>query len=55
MRIPHTLGLRWSDAPIDVFSGFLRANDDVQGRPVGVFMGKRSALLVADDVGDVVA
>jgi glucose/arabinose dehydrogenase len=43
-----------SGLPIDVLSGFLDAKDEAQGRPVGVAMDKRGALLVADDVGGVV-
>jgi len=43
-----------SGAPIDVLTGFLSAKDEALGRPVGVAMDKRGALLVADDVGDVV-
>jgi glucose/arabinose dehydrogenase len=43
-----------SGLPIDVLTGFLSAKDDAQGRPVGVAMDKRGALLVADDVGGVV-
>ena len=38
----------------DVLTGFLDAKGRAQGRPVGVAVDKRGALLVADDVGDVV-
>jgi glucose/arabinose dehydrogenase len=38
--------------PIDVLTGFIRANGDAMGRPVGVVIDKRGALLVADDVGN---
>jgi glucose/arabinose dehydrogenase len=34
--------------------GFLNAQDKIQGRPVGVVVDKRGALLVADDVGNIV-
>jgi glucose/arabinose dehydrogenase len=34
--------------------GFLNARDKIQGRPVGVVVDKRGALLVADDVGKIV-
>jgi glucose/arabinose dehydrogenase len=34
-----------------VLSGFVSADGDAFGRPVGVAMDKRAALLVADDVG----
>jgi len=37
----------------DVLTGFLDG-DKARGRPVGVVIDKRGALLVADDVGDVV-
>ena len=40
--------------PVDVLTGFLNADGDAQGRPVGVIVDKRGALLVADDVGNVV-
>lgn len=40
--------------PIDVLTGFLTANKEAQGRPVGVAVDKRGALLVADDVGNTV-
>jgi glucose/arabinose dehydrogenase len=41
--------------PAQVFlSGFLNANNEVQGRPVGVAVDSRGALLVADDVGNIV-
>ena len=38
--------------PIDVLTGFLNADGKAQGRPVGVAIDKRGALLVADDVGN---
>lgn len=38
--------------PIDVLTGFLNADGDAQGRPVGVIKDKTGALLVADDVGN---
>jgi glucose/arabinose dehydrogenase len=45
---------RPSAAPIDVLTGFLNAKEEALGRPVGVAIDKRGALLVADDVGDAV-
>lgn len=39
---------------VDVLTGFLSPGGDAYGRPVGVAMDKRGALLVADDVGNVV-
>jgi glucose/arabinose dehydrogenase len=43
-----------SGAPIDVLTGFVRENGDAMGRPVGVAIDSKGALLVADDVGNVV-
>ncbi|UVO49895.1 sorbosone dehydrogenase family protein [Sphingomonas sp. SUN019] len=40
--------------PIDVLTGFLNADGKAQGRPVGVIADKTGALLVADDVGNVI-
>ncbi len=41
-------------APLDVLTGFLNEEGDAMGRPVGVALDKRGALLVADDVGNVI-
>jgi glucose/arabinose dehydrogenase len=40
--------------PIDVLTGFVRDNGDAMGRPVGVALDNSGALLVADDVGNVI-
>ena len=40
--------------PVDVLTGFLSTNGDAFGRPVGVALDKRGALLIADDVGNTV-
>jgi len=40
--------------PEDVLSGFLDADGNAQGRPVGVTVDRAGALLVADDVGNTV-
>lgn len=40
--------------PIPVLTGFVNADDEAQGRPVGVAMDKSGALLVADDVGNTI-
>lgn len=40
--------------PVDVLTGFLSPDGKAYGRPVGVAMDKRGALLVADDVGNVI-
>jgi glucose/arabinose dehydrogenase len=37
-----------------VLNGFLDANGDAFGRPVGVAIDRAGALLVADDVGNVI-
>jgi glucose/arabinose dehydrogenase len=39
---------------VDVLTGFLGEDGVAYGRPVGVAVGKGGALLVADDVGNVV-
>ncbi len=41
-------------APEDVLTGFVNAQGEALGRPVGVAMDRTGALLVADDVGNVV-
>ncbi|MEO8058456.1 MAG: sorbosone dehydrogenase family protein [Burkholderiales bacterium] len=41
-------------APIDVLTGFLSEEGAAYGRPVGVAIDRQGALLVADDVGNVV-
>jgi glucose/arabinose dehydrogenase len=41
-------------APVDVLTGFLSEEGNAFGRPVGVVLDRRGALLVADDVGNVV-
>jgi glucose/arabinose dehydrogenase len=38
----------------DVLTGFLDANENARGRPVGVAVARDGALLVADDVGNAV-
>jgi glucose/arabinose dehydrogenase len=39
---------------LDVLTGFVKENGDAMGRPVGVAIDKRGALLVADDVGNTI-
>lgn len=41
-------------APEDVLTGFVNAQGDALGRPVGVAVDRAGALLVADDVGNVI-
>ena len=43
-----------SGAPMDVLTGFLNDRDGAMGRPVGVETDRTGALLVADDVGNVI-
>ncbi|MCK9381455.1 MAG: sorbosone dehydrogenase family protein [Sulfuritalea sp.] len=43
-----------SGPPVDVLTGFLSEDGNALGRPVGVALDKQGALLVADDVGNVV-
>jgi len=43
-----------SGLPVDVLSGFLSDKGQAHGRPVGVAIDTRGALLVADDVGNTV-
>jgi hypothetical protein len=40
--------------PVDVLTGFLTEDGKARGRPVGVVQDRRGALLVADDVGNVI-
>jgi glucose/arabinose dehydrogenase len=43
-----------SGMPLDVLTGFVSDKGEAWGRPVGVAIDKRGALLVADDVGNVI-
>src|SRR5262245_26304137 len=52
--IPFVNGLP-AGPPRDILSGFLAPDEKVSyGRPVGVTLGPDGALLIADDVGDVI-
>ncbi len=51
--VPFTNG-KPSGMPVDVLTGFVNAEGDANGRPVGVAIDKRGGLLVADDVGNTV-
>jgi len=51
--VPFTAGVP-SGPPRDVLTGFLSEEGKAMGRPVGVQFDATGALLVADDVGDVV-
>lgn len=50
--VPFTAG-KPTGMPVDVLTGF-RVDDEALGRPVGLALDKRGALLVADDVGNVI-
>jgi glucose/arabinose dehydrogenase len=43
-----------SGQPLDVLTGFVDGDGNARGRPVGVAVDKAGALLVADDVGNVI-
>jgi len=51
--VPFAAG-RPAGAPEDVLTGFLDADGNAQGRPVGVAVDRAGALLIADDVGNTV-
>lgn len=40
--------------PEDILTGFLNGEEEAQGRPVGVAVDSKGALLVADDVGNII-
>jgi len=52
--IPFVNGKPSTNTPIDVLTGFLSAQGNALGRPVGVALDKQGALLVADDVGNTI-
>jgi glucose/arabinose dehydrogenase len=51
--VPFRLG-KPEGEPIEVLSEFLSPQGEAHGRPVGVAIDQRGALLVADDVGNTV-
>jgi glucose/arabinose dehydrogenase len=51
--VPFTAG-RPSGMPVEVLTGFLNEEGEARGRPVGVAIDRRGALLVADDVGNTI-
>jgi len=51
--VPFTAGVPLGE-PLDVLTGFINSDGNVLGRPVGVAINKRGALLVADDVGNTI-
>lgn len=52
--VPFAAGRPAAGAPVDLLTGFLSAEGEAYGRPVGVALDQGGALLVADDVGNVV-
>jgi glucose/arabinose dehydrogenase len=51
--VPFTNGMP-SGQPLEVLTGFLMKTGDAKGRPVGVALDTSGALLVADDVGNII-
>ncbi len=51
--VPFSAG-KPAGQPLDVLTGFLSADGKALGRPVGVAIDAQGALLVADDVGNIV-
>ena len=51
--VPFAAG-RPNGEPIDLLTGFLSDDGKANGRPVGVAIDRRGALLVADDVGNTI-
>jgi len=51
--VPFTDG-KPTGLPVDVLTGFVNAQREAHGRPAGVAIDRSGALLVADDVGNVV-
>jgi glucose/arabinose dehydrogenase len=51
--VPFTQG-KPSGEPLDVLTGFLTEDGNANGRPVGVALDSKGALLVADDVGNAI-
>ena len=52
--IPFANGRPTGALPVPVLTDFLSSEGEARGRPVGVAVDRRGALLVADDVGNVV-
>jgi glucose/arabinose dehydrogenase len=52
--VPFAGGRPTGALPIPVLTGFLDSKNQARGRPVGVAMDTRGALLVADDVGNII-
>jgi glucose/arabinose dehydrogenase len=52
--VPFKDGKPSGKPPVEVLTGFLSPQREAYGRPVGVALDKRGALLVADDVGNTI-
>ena len=52
--VPFRDGKPAKDVPEDFLTGFLDEKGKARGRPVGVAVDKQGALLVADDVGNII-
>jgi glucose/arabinose dehydrogenase len=52
--VPFKDGRPSSPAPVDILTGFVDDDGKAMGRPVGVAVDGKGALLVADDVGNVI-
>lgn len=52
--IPFSGGKPTADRVVDVLTGFITEEGNALGRPVGVALDKTGALLVADDVGNII-
>lgn len=52
--VPFASGKPTGALPTDVLTGFLTTNGEALGRPVGLAIDRTGALLVADDVGNIV-
>ena len=52
--VPFANGRPQDLPPVDVLTGFLNSEGQAQGRPVGVALDRKGALLVADDVGNTI-
>jgi len=53
IAVPFTAG-QPAGEPMDVLTGFLNAEGQAQGRPVGVAIDSQGAVLVADDAGNTI-
>jgi glucose/arabinose dehydrogenase len=51
--VPFSAG-KPSGEPVDVLTGFVDEEGRARGRPVGVAIDNQGALLVADDVGNII-